>query len=1158
MPRIHFYRLFIVSIAIGGSFHVTCLRHACFGQEKVAVTATAAEDSPAEKPVPATTVVPTAASATPTATPDATAAGQSKPPAQPATTTPPMGPKSVARGDRPAAPANPEELKVRPDGQGMVKFNFQGQPWLDVLEWLAKISHLSLDWQELPGDHLNLATQRAYTVEEARDVINRHLLDRGYTMLRNGEVLTVVNIKKIDPSLVQRVKPAELAKRDPHEFVKVSFSLDWMLAEQAVEELKPMISPNGKLVALKSTNRLEAMDAVLNLREIFEVLEEEQSRDGKEQLVQEFPLKFTRAADADRMLRALMGMQKNRDADGGGGGGSPNPDQFMALQQQLQQMQQQMQPQQAQPGGGQTKKEIFIVVNSKRNSLLVQAPADKMAVITQAIQRLDVGSDEPGSMLQSITNTKIYRLSEIDPTALAKILEELGNLDPTTRIKVDSKHRSLIVTGALADHLVISELIKKLDSSDRKFEVIRLRRLQADYVAGTIEFMMGGDKKESDDSMNPFMAYRFGMEFGGGGEDKKGNSKFRVSADTENNRLLLWTNDIEMKEVHNLLVKLGETPSQEGSSDRVRVIEAYDPKLAKRLADQLQLTRPELKIDVQEEPAPKTDESIPAAPDSSAPNSSVPGSPERNTSTQTSPPRSRKSMVSARAVNAKQQHKHAAGNERKLAESTRRPGQSGRILQAGRANPLLALTAIEQTVSTEITPSPDDARHTTQSTATPVSDRRAELPDGLATTQLTRKELAAGEIIPAISTDPEVAEVSEPRRVQPVFNPHRLLQPTFASEEIRLTTNADPGDGAFNSDPDRAFNRSDKTLAEDEFSNLKSRNPGANDSQAIEPIQIIVTPSGQLIIASENTQALDELEDTISQLAPPRRDFKIFHLKNRNTWPTGVVWNLEKYFGTEDKKGGGMKYSPYWGMYPSDKKDDGPNTLSKRRIPKFISDMDSHTILVTGADPEQLRIIEELINIYDQPDQSDSKALRLNRVFQLKYSKARIVADAIKEVYRDLLSANDPALQAANQNNKDQKPAAAERQYTYIYGSGEDDKDKGKEPEAPIKFKGLVSMGVDELSNTVIVSAQEGLLANIGEMIEALDDAARPTHTTVQVIRVDRHVEAAGLHERLAKILTKPQTSQPQPGQMNQNQLPGQGQPINQGGVQQSNGESSQ
>jgi hypothetical protein len=88
-------------------------------------------------------------------------------------------------------------------------------------------------------------------------------------------------------------------------------------------------------------------------------------------------------------------------------------------------------------------------------------------------------------------------------------------------------------------------------------------------------------------------------------------------------------------------------------------------------------------------------------------------------------------------------------------------------------------------------------------------------------------------------------------------------------------------------------------------------------------------------------------------------------------------------------------------------------------------------------------------------------------------------------------------------------------------------------------------MGVDELSNTIIVSAQEGLLDNIGEMIEALDDAARPTQTTVQVLQIGRHVEASALHERLAKILTRPQAT-PQPSQPNPNPNQPNGQPGNQ------------
>ena len=69
--------------------------------------------------------------------------------------------------------------------------------------------------------------------------------------------------------MVPRVEPEELEKRDSHEYVKVSFTLDWLLAEDAVKELEPMKSPNGKLTALAGSNRIEAMDAVINLREIY-------------------------------------------------------------------------------------------------------------------------------------------------------------------------------------------------------------------------------------------------------------------------------------------------------------------------------------------------------------------------------------------------------------------------------------------------------------------------------------------------------------------------------------------------------------------------------------------------------------------------------------------------------------------------------------------------------------------------------------------------------------------------------------------------------------------------------------------------------------------------------------------------------------------------
>ena len=186
-------------------------------------------------------------------------------PGKPGDSAKPEEPKTIQHPTKPPKPPDPEELKVRPDADGKLQFNFNNQPWQPVLEWLAEDPAMSLDWQELPGDYLNLKSQQRYTVSETRDLINLHLLARGYTLLCNGEVLSVANIKKLDPSRVPRVTPEELDHRDPHEFVKVSFPLDWLMADAIIEELNPMKSPNGKLTPLKSTNRLEALDAVIKL-----------------------------------------------------------------------------------------------------------------------------------------------------------------------------------------------------------------------------------------------------------------------------------------------------------------------------------------------------------------------------------------------------------------------------------------------------------------------------------------------------------------------------------------------------------------------------------------------------------------------------------------------------------------------------------------------------------------------------------------------------------------------------------------------------------------------------------------------------------------------------------------------------------------------------
>jgi hypothetical protein len=271
------------------------------------------------------------------------------------------------------------------------------------------------------------------------------------------------------------------------------------------------------------------------------------------------------------------------------------------------------------------------------------------------------------------------------------------------------------------------------------------------------------------------------------------------------------------------------------------------------------------------------------------------------------------------------------------------------------------------------------------------------------------------------------------------------------------------------------------------------------------PISISRGPDGRLIISSQDTQALDQLEQLMAQLAAPRKDWTVFHLEYAPAY--WVAMNLEDFFEEEEDN----PLASLWYGYPPDESDDR-RTLSKRRPLKFISDTDTNTIVAIGADPAQLRTIEELIELYDKPEPTTSQSSRVSAVYQVRFSKASTIAEAVKDVYRDLLSSNDKALAQQQQQgqNGEQRPT---RSTTYILGGTDDRQEKTQ-----VTFKGKLSLGIDDLSNTLVISTEgESLMQIVTQMVKALDEAARPT-TTVQVVRTNNGLNPAHLHQVLAQM----------------------------------------
>ena len=116
-------------------------------------------------------------------------------------------------------------------------------------------------------------------------------------------------------------------------------------------------------------------------------------------------------------------------------------------------------------------------------------------------------------------------------------------------------------------------------------------------------------KKDNSSSYNPYSRYSYGQP-----EKKEDTSEFKVEADLENNRLLVYANKVEMDEIKGLLQKLGEIQDPTAMDSGIRVFEMSpneDPHRVMERLKQLWRRDNELQIDLpkEKEKDPVTNES---------------------------------------------------------------------------------------------------------------------------------------------------------------------------------------------------------------------------------------------------------------------------------------------------------------------------------------------------------------------------------------------------------------------------------------------------------------------------------------------------------------------------------------------------------------------
>ena len=225
----------------------------------------------------------------------------------------------------------------------------------------------------------------------------------------------------------------------------------------------------------------------------------------------------------------------------------------------------------------------------KNNRLLLWCNEFELVKVQDLLDNLRASQMSGGSQV-----VEVHRLVTLDPEPLVKTLQDMETLGLGAQLEADPDNRAIIAYASAADQEKIRELITRLDGSGREFHVISLRRLEADYVAGTVAFMMSGKgEEEKSNYSRPYYYYEY-YGRGSSRDQQKSQDEFRVDADIEFNRLLLWANPVEMEEVKNLLVKLGEIPPEGGDASTIRVLDIPPGPEREALLEQLRKVWPSL------------------------------------------------------------------------------------------------------------------------------------------------------------------------------------------------------------------------------------------------------------------------------------------------------------------------------------------------------------------------------------------------------------------------------------------------------------------------------------------------------------------------------------------------------------------------------------
>ncbi len=269
----------------------------------------------------------------------------------------------------------------------------------------------------------------------------------------------------------------------------------------------------------------------------------------------------------------------------------------------------------------------------------------------------------------------------------------------------------------------------------------------------------------------------------------------------------------------------------------------------------------------------------------------------------------------------------------------------------------------------------------------------------------------------------------------------------------------------------------DETSQEAPMSNESDSN---TDKRSGESSRVTIEVLGNdLLMYSNDGLALDEVEATIRELVrqmPTRREWTVFYLRAAPAESTAqtLVDLLDSGSNGQAVLGIGSDYGYGIGQ----------------PVTRIVPDARTNSLFVSGPEA-QLTLAENFLKFLDTTELPESLRDRVPRSIPVRYANVNDVAVMIRELYQDFMV--DPVAQEQSRQR--------------------DDRSEGNDELAQVvatraKSQGLrpigiqLTLAVDEVANTLLVSCNDQLFEQISRLVEQRDAAARDSRPVSRVVQL--------------------------------------------------------